>query len=142
MLQLFSVAIYRERVRAPCIGMMRCNVLQEKSLASQSWDDSRLTSLDEPAARDSPDGTALHDSAARHSGNGAGRRSNGHHGDADERQNCSEEEEDERRATHAQRQSESVASLSVEDEAADEMWRAGGDAAVHDAPAASPKKTI
>ncbi len=127
------------RPDSACLALLR----QEKSLASASWEESRLGTLDSadqpassfvPVLDLQPNGNGSH--AAN--GNGSMAADTGHQ---DPQQQHSvpagERREEERR-----KQGEAVATVSLENDSVDEMWQAGGEAAAHDAPAATAKKAI
>ena len=110
---------------------------QEKSLASQSWEESRLGTLDsadEPSISRVP-------MAARENGNGNGSQQpengNGSH-QPDHLSSRATARRDEERHRHEAK----LSTASLEQDSVDEMWQAGGEVAAHDAPAAAPKKAI
>ena len=110
--------------RTGCLHALR----QEKSLASQSWEESRLGTLDSgdlPAGSHAP-AFELSNGNGNHAANGNGNGST-----------AAEHREEERRKL-----GEALATASLETESVDEMWQAGGEAAAHDAPAATAKKAI
>ena len=117
-------------------GMVR----QEKSLASQSWEDSRLGTLDSADMPSSSHAPALQlqngNSSHTTNGNGSTATDNGHQ-DPPHSTAAAERHDEERR-----KQGETLATRSLENDSVDEMWQAGGEAAAHDAPAATAKKAI
>ena len=126
------------------LNFVPSSLLQEKSLASQSWEESRLGTLD---SADLPAGSHAHavdlsngngDHAANGSGSGSGSAttSDGHQGH--QRSTAAAERREEER----RKQGEALTTSSLENESVDEMWQAGGEAAAHDAPAATAKKAI
>ena len=119
-------------------------LLQEKSLASQSWEESRLGTLDsadQPAGSLAPIVNLQQNGNGSHAANGNGSAAAGEKGHQDHQKQHSaaagEHRDEERR-----KQGEAVATVSLENDSVDEMWQAGGEAAAHDAPAATAKKAI
>jgi len=115
---------------------------QEKSLASASWEESRLGTLDSadlPTSSLVPVLDIQQNGNGRHAGNGNGSTaaSTGHQDPQQHSAAAGEHREEERR-----KQGEAVATVSLENDSVDEMWQAGGEAAAHDAPAATAKKAI
>ena len=116
--------------------------VQEKSLASQSWEDSRLGTLD---SADEPSiGRMSATDLQNGNGNGEHRFSNGN-GDAaagGSQRDHSSGGATERHGEERRRHGEPLSTASMENESVDEMWQAGGEVAAHDAPAVAPKKAI
>ena len=111
--------------------------VQEKSLASQSWEGSRLGTLDsadEPLTSGLPatDPQSSNGNGSHQFDNGNGRQQGDHSSSA-----ASERHKEERRKREAP-----LSTISLDKDSVDEMWQAGGDVAAHDAPAAAPKKAI
>jgi hypothetical protein len=117
--------------------------VQEKSLASQSWEESRLGTLD---SADDPSSISRVPAADLQNGNGnrEHRYGNGNGSSApgsDQRDHSSgaaTERHDEERRKHG----EPLSTASMDRDSVDEMWQAGGEVAAHDAPAVAPKKAI
>ena len=121
-----------------CLALLR----QEKSLASASWEESRLGTLDsadQPASSFVPvlDLHPIGNGSHAANGNGSMAADKVHQ---DLQQHSAAEGE--RREEERRKQGEAVATVSLENDSVDEMWQAGGEAAAHDAPAATAKKAI
>ena len=117
-------------------------LLQEKSLASASWEESRLGTLDsadQPATTSyAPPMDLQQNGSGSHAANGNGNGGTAGTGHQDSHSvPAGAHREEERR-----KQGDAVATVSLENDSVDEMWQAGGEAAAHDAPAATAKKAI